>query len=368
MKNVFKLSMVAMALSLAACSSDGDNETVVEEPVVETPVVDEPTVTEFGPYSTGTTSEPTTVYFDLDNGTTVELTAEEAASNTEWDIAFKRTNVYLNTHSQMYFTGNNADFYDDNGDPVVDNFVNATAESEEEDYIAVDYSAIPSDEAMWNSDVTEQILAGFYNYDSTTHQVSAADDKYYIVQSDAAFTKFRVSELVQAGFAMSSITFAVQHQADTETTFPDEQTFSLDLATLCAASDTVYVDFATQMEVTSDDEYDVMLPCADGGSGFDLVLADDATAIQDFANVHTGIAAASAPYYGFQPNEYTVKAFSETPWYTYNLQGGHLLWSQYGVYIIKTDNSHFKLQFTSYYDDEATSGHYSFRADELVAE
>ena len=365
MKLTFKLSIVALALSVAACSDNDDSTPVVEETIVE-----ENQVSEYGPFATGTTSSPVTVYFDLDTGTKLDITDEDAATNTSWDIAFKRTNVYLNSHAdnsvQMYFVGNNAEFYSEDGSADIDMFTTATAETELEDYEAVTYSDIPSDDTVWQQDVTEQILAGFYNYDSSTHQVSAAADKYYVVQSDSEFTKFRVSELVQEGFSMSSITFAVQHQAEGEQAFAQEQSFTLDLAMLCASSDFVYVDLQSQLEVTAEDSYDVMLTCVTGGADFDLTLAETATAIQDFANVHTGISAAAAPHYGFQSNEYTVKAFSSAPWYSYNLQGGHLLWSQYGVYIIKTTDGYHKLQITSYYNEDGESGNYSFRADALT--
>lgn len=372
MKTLFKLSMISMALTLAACgSSNDDDKQEIDDKQTET-VTPKVTNTTYGPLSTGTTQAPTFAYFDLDAGTALSLTEEQAKSDTNWDIAFRRTGVYLNTHADnpvaLYFTGNNVDFYDSENKVVSDKFLNANAETELEDYEAVTIDSIPEDADAFVGDVTEQILAGFYNYDVTTHQVTAADDKYYIVQSDDSFSKFHVSDLTQDGRAMSSVTIDIAHQASGETEFDEYQALSLDLAALCSLNDKVYIDLASALEVTENDDYDITLPCTDGGADYKLSLTEDATAIQDFDDKYTGIAPEAASHYGFQPNEFTEKAFDQNKWYAYNLQGGHKLWSQFGVYILKTPTAHYKFQILGYYDDEGNSGNYSFRADILGAE
>lgn len=364
MKNLFKLSLLSLAVVLAGCSDDDDDKKVIEEDVVVEGEI-------FGPFSTGSSQESHFAYFDLNTQSLLELTAEEAATNTEWDIAFKRTGVYLNeaqdTPVSVYFTGNNADFYDANGAAVVDTFVAATPDSELADYTAVTFADIPSDENMFVSDVTERILDGFYNYDFTTHVVTAADDKYFIVQSDDLFTKYSVTDLVQDGMAMTSVTLSVAVQDNTTEEFGETTDVVVDL-TSCVAGESKYIDLDGQSVVTATDAYDLTIECADGGADFAIDLVDDASAIQDFTNSYNGVAVEAASHYGFQPNEYTVRAFSENNWYAYNLQSGHKLWSQYGVYIVKTGEQYFKIQFTSYYDAEGTSGSYSLRADELTSD
>ena len=371
MQQVFKLSLITLALTLAACGSSDDDK-VVEEKIITDTETTEQINSEYGPYTTGSTQAPQYAYFDLDTGKALTLTEQEAQDNTEWDIAFKRTGVYLNSHTDnsiaVNFTGNNTDFFDADGKAIVDKFVNATSESELEDYEAVAFASIPADESAFVGDVTEQILADFYNYDTTTHKVTAADDKYYIVQSDNSFSKYRVSELSQDGRAMSAITLEIANQAEGATDFAAAQTLELDLAALCSLNDAVYIDLDTALEVTADDAYDLSLSCTEGGANYALTLTEDATAIQDFTNVFTGIAPEAASHYGFQPNEYTVRAFDQNKWYAYNLQGGHKLWSQFGVYIIKTPTAHYKFQVLSYYDEQGNSGNYSFRADKLSAE
>lgn len=365
LKKMASLSLISMALLMAGCSSSDDDEPNVVEDVVE----DEVTSTPYGPFSTGTSSAPVFAYFDLDTGTVLELTEDQASTNEDWDIAFKRTNIYLNNNGTtpvgMYFTGNNSEYYDADGAAIVDTFVNASAEAELADYEAVSLADVPADEEFV-SDVTERILDGFYNYDTTTHAVTAKDDSFYIVQSDGVFSKLRVTNLTQSGFGMSDVTLSFGVQASGETEFSTEQDLTLDLAMLCASESAVYINFATAMEVTSTEDYDISIPCADGIGSYQLDLAETSTAIQDFTNSFTGVAVEAASHYGFQPNEYTVNAFKTKNWYAYNLQGGHQLWSQYGVYIIKTATQNYKMQITSYYDAEGNSGNYSFVADPLT--
>ncbi|WP_133471688.1 HmuY family protein [Paraglaciecola marina] len=368
------LSSLIIAAGLSACGSSGnDDETPTVEDVVEEVVVEEGTIV--GPFSTGSTSEPVSVYYDLDAGAVVDITEEEAANNSVWDIAFKRTAISLNTHADntvgMYFTDVNSDFFDAEGVAIADSFINATADTELDDYLAVSSDSMPTD-AEYSYDASDYVVGDkFYNYDFTTHQVTAADDVYFIVSSDDAYTKFRVTSLTTAGFTMSNITLEVQHQSslDGETEFAAAETIDLDLS---GCTTDIYVDFDLAEQVSVDDAWDIYLPCitvdADTGADFYIYIADDASAFVDTDNEYTGLDVAAHAYYGFEANSTLIRSFDSSPWYQYGLNGGHLLWSQYGVYLIETNSGQYKLQITSYYDDSGTSGNYSFRADSTSAE
>jgi len=357
LSTLFKLSAVAATLAVTGCSDDNDD---VTETVTEGEI--------HGPFSTGSITESNFVYFDLDTASVVELTEEQAAEDTQWDIAFKRTSVILNSHSDamvsVYDTGNNSDFWDDEGAAVVDTFVNATPETELDDYLAVGFADIPADEAEFSNDTTEKALDGFYNYDFTTHQVSAAPESYFVVKSGDVYSKFSVTSLTQEGFAATDMTLSVAYD------FSDAQEIQLNAAADCDDSGYAHVDFASLSAVSADATYDIMVPCVDGGFDFALDLAADATAYQDSANmIADADTAAIYSSYGYcKENEYTVAAFDALNWYAYGIQGNHLLWSKYGVYIIKAGDNYHKLQITSYYDEEGNSGNYSFRADQLVSE
>lgn len=369
------LASLSAVMLLTACGGSSSSSDSVEPSPTEptTPVVEEGAIV--GPFSTGTTSEPTRVYFDLDTGAALELTAEEAAENSVWDIAFQRTKVYLNTHSDnsvgAFFTDVNSDFYDETGAAVVDSFLNADADSELDDYLAISATDIP-EEASFVGDSEESVIGDkFYDYDMTTHVVTANDDRYFIVDSDDAYTKFRVTDLTTQGRTLSSITFGVAMQ-DTlagDTEFGAESALTINTAD---CTDDIYVDFGLGAVMSATDAWDITLTCTTvddiTGAEFDIHIAEDATALVDDANAYDAIDSEAAQFYGFTSDVTQELAFDANPWYQYNLNGGHLLWSQYGVYLIKTSDATFKMQITSYYDEAGTSGNYSFRYDELASE
>lgn len=368
----FKLTSLALCLVLSACGGSSSTTDTSPEPT-PTPEPTAPTQGQiFGPNSTGSVSEPVFVYFDLDNKALVELTSEQAATNTEWDIAFKRSGIYLNQHSDnaitAYAMGNNSDFFDSEGNAIAESFIAATAETELDDYLAVTTSDMPSDETKFVGDVTSNIIDGFYDYNATTHVVTAADSHYFIVNSDDAFTKFRVTDITTAGRGIGQITLQVAYQGAGDVELAAEQALTLDANLTCSGDVThVYVDFDTNQEVTINDAWDLNFPCAEdkASADFTINIADDSQAMQDFDNSYTAIDPAAVAYYGFKTNSYSVKAFDNTPWYQYNLNGGHLLWSQFDVYLLKTPTATHKLQITSYYDEQGASGNISFRADKL---
>lgn len=369
----FKLSSLALCVLLTACgggSSSSKDSTPTPEP---TPAPTAPTQGSIsGPHSTGSVSEPVFVYYDLDDKAVIELTSEQAETNTVWDIAFKRSGVYLNQHSDnavtAYATGNNSDFFDADGKAIAASFIAATAETELADYLAVKTSDIPTDETKFVADKTSNIIEGFYNYNMTTHVVTAADSNYFIANSDNAFTKFRATSITTAGRGIGQITLQTAYQGSSDAAFAAEQELTIDAALTCSGDVThVYVDFDTNQEVTAADNWDINFPCtADKtGANFTINIADDAQALHDFDNKYDAVDPTAVAYYGFKNNIYSVKAFDSTPWYQYGLNGGHLLWSQFDVYLIKTPTKNHKLQITSYYNADGVSGNISFRADEV---
>ena len=380
MNKTYLALLLAMTFGLTACGGSSSDDTPVETPDEVTDGSggsddgssdggnEEATI--YGPYSTGSTSEPVAVYFDLDTQTQLTLTDEEAATDTAWDIGFKRTNVFLNTHQDtpvsLYFTGNNSDFYDDTGAPASELFLNATADSELDDYLAVTESDIPEAEAFSTDTETQVIGDTFYNYDFTTHVVTPNEDTYYIVFSDSNYTKFHVTDIVTEGRGIGEITLGVMHQSvlDGQTTFAEEVALTLDAV---GCSDAVYVDFDLQLVVTQADGWDLTIPCADGAGEFALTIADDATVLRTDAQTYNGVDTEAAQYYGFSEEMVSEYAMSTNNWYFYD-STSHLLYSQFGVYLIQAGDTTYKFQITSYYDEEGTSGAYSFRVDPVTGE
>ena len=380
MNKTYLALLLAMTFGLTACGSSSSDDTSIETPDEVTDGSGDSDAgssdgeneegTIYGPFSTGSTSEPVAVYFDLDTQTQLTLTEEEAATDTTWDIGFKRTNVFLNTNQEtavsLYFTGNNSDFYDDTGAPVPDLFLNASADSELDDYLAVTQSDIPDADAFSTDTETQMIGDTFYNYDFTTHVVTPNEETYYIVSSDSNYTKFHVTDIVTEGRGIGEITLGVMHQSvlDGQTTFAEEVALTLDAV---GCSDTVYIDFDIQQVVTQTDDWDLSIPCADGAGEFTLSIADDATVLRTDADTYDGVDPEAARFYGFSEEIVSEYAMSANNWYFYD-STSHLLYSQFGVYLIQAGDTTYKLQITSYYDEEGTSGAYSFRADPVSGE
>lgn len=325
-----------------------------------------------GPLNTGTSNAPVYVYYDLDTATKLTLTEAEAATNSDWDIAFRRTKVYLNakakTPVKAFATGNNTDFFDASKQPIKEKFIAATADSELADFTAVTATAIPA-AASFASDKEARVIGGkFYNYDMATHVVTAAADKSFIVFSDGNYSKIRAKSLTTAGQTMSSITLGISFQdiARGDTTFLAEVERTFD-AVACTGN--IYIDLDTQTKVSETDPWDIYLPCAtvgtDTGAKLELNIAADASAILDGTPSYTGIDKTTHNLLGFQPNLSNVLFFDTNPWYQYNLEGTHLLYSQYQVYLVKTATATYKFQITSYYNETGVSGHYSFRYQAL---
>jgi len=332
---IFTSLLTTLALTACGSSSDSSDSTApVEqaEPVQETVIQ--------GPFSTGSVSEPSFVFFDLETMTQMTLTEEESKTNTEWDVAFKRTDIYLNNNNSelpvsVYATDKNSDFFDADGNVIADTFINATPESELDDFTAVMLADVPTDNDMFAADETKKVLDGFYAYDSTTHVTTADDTHAYIVDSDGTYTKFRTTSLATEGFDLTEITLTYSNQTDVDTAFAlIESDVVVNTGEACAAYDGIYVDFTLGQIVSATDNWDVSLPCNEDktAAGFELNLADDATAMQDFDNTFTAIDLDALRYYDFEENEYNVRAFDSLSWYQYGLDGGFIIWSQYGVY------------------------------------
>lgn len=334
-----------------------------------------PQIMEIIGLNTGSVAEPVKVYFDLDTGTEVALTEETEAANEEWDIAFLRTKVYLNRYAStpvtVAFANNTDNFYDENNQPVVDRFVNATAETEFDAFAGFNGELTESTE--FYGDEEEPGVYGFYNYDVMTHVVSAADDAYFIVSSDNAYAKFRATDISTSGRSMASLTLAVSYQGNGNASFGDETELLLDAAD-CDGD--VYADLATKTVVTENDDWDIKIPCSDGAAEFAIGLAADAQVMRGEAAAIDGVDPASTSYYPWRSNVNELRAIAEhgAPqstygWAEYGVNGGHFIWPNFAIYVVNTAEASYTFQITGYYDPETlASGTYSIRYQKIISE
>lgn len=399
MKLIDRLILLVSMLALAACGGGSDDDTYsdrftaggatptpestpVPDPAGESPPPDSvPTppvpapvdipsdgaVINSGPHNTGSgaAEERVFVYFDLDTNAALVLSTEQASANSDWDLAFSLTQVMLNRQAPepvaAYFTNNNADFFDESGEPIAEKFYAASPESELSDF--TDYlppSTLGVDD--FETDTLALFIGDrFLDYDADNQVATAADARYFVVQSDGDFSKIRATDLVNEGQTISRISLGVAHQSAEESAFAEEQALVIDAAD-CVGD--IYIDFASMSEVDSDADWDVRLPCISrddvAGLAFEMHIADDATAI-DADQGLAGIDVNSLALYGFQANSRLQLFFDTAPWYRYNLDEEHRVWSQFGVYLVKTSVADYKFQITGYYDSEDNPGNLSFR-------
>ncbi len=371
-KRIRNSSLFILSASLIACgggSNSGDDTDSGK--TGDTP--EEPSYTVVSDLATGTSSEPVFTYFDLDNNEELLLTESEAETNTDWDIAFKRTKVYLNQSStpavSLYFTENTGEFYDVEGEPDVTRFINATEETEEDAFVNAEIT-IPANEEF-NADTSDAAIIDWYNYNATTHTVSADDQTFFIVESADDFVKFNVTELVQDGFNMTSISISRSVQLVGEAAFgtaASETFFSAD----CTGD--IFIDLINLQAVTASDSWDLSIPCAEDAMSFDINIGDANRAINDPAVTEgDSIDVDALRYYPWLDNvevTYALTTYGDENstygWGEYGVNGGHGLWPNFAIYVINTPVAYYKFQITNYYDSETqASGTYSFRFENI---
>lgn len=287
------------------------------------------------------------VYLDLDTGESQQYSEREALENSEWDIAFYGTNVMLNSHVTGYFTGNNSEFYVE-GVAAEAAFIAATAATELADF--TELSSIPDGAEFFADEFSFAATTdGFYTYNSTTHQISANAEQFYVVNNDGIYSKFNLTALSTAGYVMSSATLNISNISDAAAEFSEGSDLTLNFAD---CSGNIYVDLNTK-SITSADDWDIYFPCttvgANTGSDFAFKASMDAklTASEDVSAVAAQV---------------KNRLFNEkAKWYFYRTTD-HTIWSQFGVYLLNTGNDTHKLQITSYYKPEdSTSRFYNLR-------
>jgi len=374
-----KSSSIAVCIALTACGSDKEEviekiEEVLEEEVLEEVIaITNPFQGKVhGPHAIGTDDMSEFVYLDLDTLNILDI-SDAPEENSQWDVAFKGSEIRLNQHVDnvvsVYPIGNNSDFFDDNGDPIKESFINTTAKLELDDYLAITTEQAPSEIAGYISDKTVNILEGFYHYDTITQIYTPADEKYFIVNSDNHFTKFRVTDITAQGSYISSVSLEIAHQGHSYIRFHPEITLTVDTALSCSADVTdVYIDFNKEEEVDSDDDWDIRLPCnsTELAAEFAMHLADDGQAFHDLNNEYIAIDPSEIESYGFKADEYVIVAFDSLSWFQFNLNDEDLLWSQFDIYLLKTATLTYKFQITDFYDSAGNPGNISFRVDELA--
>lgn len=323
------------------------------------------------------------VYINLDTNTELSLTAEQAASSTDWHVAFRRFSVQLNGGASGpgavagAIADAQTDFYDAGGDPLVSVFTNATPESELSAFEAT--LAAPG---SWTTDSvvtqlrgTSSTDGGWYLYNPMNGVMSANTENGWLIRSGEgnSYARMRAQELTfatRSGNGVESFEFAFDVQVPGTDQLTGSATFS---GSIPPAGGEVCFDFDADANVAcSGTLWDVKIAFfgrdfylrSNGGvsgEGAGAVFGPfewDELSAWTSATIEPSGSSVVARY----QEDVTSGIFDESSWYAYNLTGAHRLWPNYAVYLIDTNQAddaapQYALQITGYYDATGASGY-----------
>lgn len=322
-------------------------------------------------------------YFSFATGAVVELTDQEAEASSAWDIAFKRTRIKLNSaNSTPAASGSLAStpdgLYAADGAPITAALLKAKAASEQDHFAAVTATSV-ADLTFAKDGPKPHLAKQWYNYNSTSHQVTAAADKSWIIRS--------AEQDKTAIFSVTKVVPNRQKKADSYTARFYLNTADKDQDYVFSAQP---VDFkaeftADKTQICYDLNTTAEVDCASTADSWDVRFDNDFN-IWLNGGVH-----GSGQGGAFGPSTHdALKAFKSVPkfftdsvsgtftdsgskWYAYSLNKQHKIWPNYRVYAIKkSDGSQYKVRILGFYAPKdskvaapGTSGVITFEYEKL---
>ncbi len=359
-KNILLTGLAASALTLIGCGSDSDNSVASCEASLATQT-QEGDAYETVLLGTCTASEPTWAYVDLDTGA---LTEEDG----EWDIAVKRLDVKVNESMTSALVVAQDHYYDDKGNSVESEFVNADFQLETDSFLA---ATSVSNEAFVSTAVETFIKTeDWYQYvhnEFGPPVFNALSDNYWIIASaegDGAFAKMHVASI--GGQPTYTATFDFYMEPVGSGKFNDSA-ISVDVNLVDDGQ--TCVDFQTESTISCDDNawdvkvvingYDYSVHLNGGASGAGLAKALGPVAVDDYmSGTEQGLSFA-------MKSDYLGNAFAgNSPWvYGADSASPTSVLPNYRVYAVNfgDDREVVKVQFTNYYNELGESGQVTMR-------
>jgi hypothetical protein len=291
--------------------------------------------------------------------TAAPVAVSDAATSSDWDMAFFGTSVMLNGGAAGP-AGVSGYCVCQNRGATDAQVLAMTAASELADFEAVTAASIPASASEWTSDVLSPAISGWYAYDPVTHQVSADPAKVWKLRlaeaTNPGYAKFHVIAIegaTQAHPGRVTIEYAVQ--SGLGASMGTAHTAVLD----AGGGGRVHFDFA-RGAVTDADDWDIALEGyairsnsgVSGTGGAGAVLASES-----FAGMTD---ASDAPSQIYRADAYGG-VFDANRWYRYNLTGSHDITPTYDVYLIRRGSDTYKVQLTGYYNEAGESRRITFR-------
>ncbi|WP_221796373.1 HmuY family protein [Oceanobacter mangrovi] len=369
--NVLLLALLA-TLALTGCGSDSDSDSTDSASDTSTDTDTDTSTDTESDYTTlqvNSASYSSWKYIDLSAGTVLDLSDEEAASSTEWDIALQRYNVKLNGgdsgpgNVQAALADAQDEFYDDDGNAIASVFTNADADTE-----AAALSVVYDTSSLsYQADAYEPATTDWYAYDFTTHTISADTSVGYLVRhADAAtYSRVYITAVGSTGISLSYITQA----ADTVQFAETEYSFSATFADDASSSDSTLIcldlDSSAAVDCDSSDDWEWMYEYNASSHAVNIwtnggVYGDGSAAVfgpidsTELAEYTSATLVDSTDISGHYSTDSSTGLFSEQSWWEYNLTSSHLLWPNFRTYLIDLDSSddssdQIALQISDYY-------------------
>lgn len=203
--NFLKLSILALTLFIASCSSDDDTP--------ETVVLETKTVSNLSAPQTGGQGQPVGGEF-----TKFSFSENKVVTDDNWDIAFRGTAIIVNGGAKIGVT----DEPERKGSGAV-SIVSGTLSSVTA--IPVASTFVQDGDKIYSFPTSGD--NAWYNYDSVTHIISAKAGKVFVVKThDGKYAKFEILSYYKDAPAVPEatsvsryFTFKFVYQANSTTTF-----------------------------------------------------------------------------------------------------------------------------------------------------
>ncbi|NWO04788.1 MAG: hypothetical protein HLX50_03555 [Alteromonadaceae bacterium] len=366
-------ALLGMAVSTALLAGCGGSDNTLES------ASDDDQNDQFSRKVIDARSEEKAAYLNLETGSVVHMSDEEARQVTNWHLAFKRDSVQLNggASGEGEVAGallNPQDkYYKDNGDPDFNLLVNASAELEE-GALLKNYPA-PGRRDWVKDSVSNSFGDDWRDYNHDNGVMSANPNNGWLVRSAEgdSYARLQVTQLdfpTREGKGVKSFTIEMDVQAaDTSQFAPSPVTFT---GSIGAEGGELCFDFdagspADCTGATWDVKFgfggrDTYLKSNSGASGdgnggvfgpfkWDVLKDYSSATTEPLGQDITG---------RYEPDT-TGGIFSQSSWYVYDQAGGHLLRPNFRVYAIDTDATDpaapvYAVQIAGYYGEDKEYG------------
>ena len=348
MRSILFFSMLLSTLLFFSCSGDDSNDN--QATGNNTSKVADKITNDF--YSGSYGGEPVWYYFNFETG---ESVAVVDSNSTKWDIAFQRTNIYVNGGSSGPGAGKAQMI-----DGLYDELVTVPTNGFETD--SVGDAALPS----------------WYNYSGAPdHIVSPKAGKvilvktaigkyvkleildYYNVAKESGYYKFRYAfqdngcpTFAQSNEVCETDKAHVSGGDDDDdgTVNPKPDNFSSatgDVEDLYAGADTVYYNLTSKSTI------------ADHSGDWDVAFYKSGI----YAKSNGGINTVAADYAAYSDaSALDLDADVSNSWYSYSGNPYHIVTPKTGTFVVVKDaeGEIYKLNIKTYYNDSDESGYYTF--------